>query len=363
MYSFKVDLFAPEEEQIETILQIRSCFQDSSPKKKMKIYLFVTDAISNIDNYSYKVASNIVFIYQDIEQDLTLEQKIESFKNLLELCKNNLFKKKYSFSNAVSITLRTFISDPKFPKNEVSNGYFYLLKNMTPISRGFGSNRCQLCWNKTFHDFQDALGICRTPDTEAEIYRITNLNVFQRQLKSSYDRQLNELMNDFYKSFFSDAQEIIVHDATSTDPNVKKLDKRLQKQGIDKTILLKNGKKCTIEEKFREPKFWNNRSTDILLEYISIDKDDIPGWVYTSKADYLVILYKNESIEESQVYVFPFNPIREWVMHNDLKFKSYPDVVAHNTNWNTISKIVPVNDIFMMLSGKPAKFSKIHQLK
>ncbi len=179
----------------------------------------------------------------------------------------------------------------------------------------------------------------------------------------SYDEEMNTLMNNFYKRFFDDIKKVDVHDSASDNKESKLADKNMQKQGIDKTLVTKKGKKIFIEEKFRSFKFWDLRDKDILLEYISIDNKNIPGWVYTSKSDYLVVVFQHLEFEKSELYVFPFEPIRKWVRENNNAFMKFPDISAPNVNWNTISKAVPLFKIKEILMKDEKKYSVIHKIK
>ena len=186
--------------------------------------------------------------------------------------------------------------------------------------------------------------------------------MFQHQLADSYNVEMNSLLNSFYKRFFYNVSDIIIHDIKKSNKNTNSVDKAMQRQGIDKTIILEDSKEIFIEEKFRTNRFWDNRNTDILLEYVSIDNKNIPGWVYTSKSDYLVIVFQSIKFKDSELYIFPFEPIRSWVRNNDSTFMKFKDVSAHNVSWNTLSKIVPLDIIFNILKDYDNKFSKIHKL-
>lgn len=316
--------------------------------------------------FSKEAHRHAVYCFQHLQQQglLNERQQTSVFRNLYKLCDSALFKKQFSFSNAVSLTLRDFFESKSFPQAEIQDCYDYLMTNMSPIPKGYFAGACQRCWNSTFKKLITRLGIEHTKEVKKAIYDITGLNIFQNQLSDSYDKELNDLMNAFYESFFKNVDSIRVHDIKSTDKETKKEDKKKQKQGVDKTIFLKDGTSILVEEKFREPKYWPNRLTDILLEYISIDTKDIPGWVYTSKSDYLVVLYKHPlELNESEIYVLPFKAIRKWVKTNNEQFMACKDIVATNTNWRTISKEVPLEMIMKMIEKEDQKFKKLHKIQ
>jgi hypothetical protein len=357
--------FLDPAKQISAVDSIYEIIMNSDSQKKNKYFEGLISLLDRVDEFENEVSRKIIFSFQWIQQNGGLEnnEKITAFTCLYKLCKTNVFKKKYAFSNAVSITLREFYNDPAFPKGEITKGYNYLLKNMAPISKGFGSRRCQVCWNKTFKDIISILNIPKDRNLELSIYNITQLNLFHVQMGDSYDEEMNKLMNNFYKKFFKDIKSVNVHDSASDDKESKLADKKMQKQGIDKTLLTQKGKKIFIEEKFRSFKFWDLRNKDILLEYISIDNKNIPGWVYTSKSDFLIVVFQHLDIIKSELYVFPFEPIRKWVRENNSAFMKFQDISAPNVNWNTISKAVPLITIFEILKKEDKKYSTIHKIK
>ena len=365
MKKFELPILDSVEVQQNKITEWREMFPQMNKKEKIDFLEFIYDLLNNTTIYDWKLYCTAVFTYQHLQQNnlLDLQQQRKAFEQLYKLTITEIAHKIYAFSNAISITLRGFYNEPNFPKSDISDAYNYIIKKMPPISKGWGSNRCQRCWNKTLKEMLSILGIEIGTIQQSEIFKVTNLNIFQKQLKDSYDLEINNLLNDFYRRFFKNVADIRVHDISSKDKNIKKEDKKVQKQGIDKTITLNNGKQLYIEEKSREPQFWENRNTDILLEYISIDNQNKPGWVYSSRADYLAILYKNINIKESEIYIFPFKPIREWVMKNNDRFMCFPDIKAHNVSWNTISKAVPLNVVLdEMLANEDHIYRILHKL-
>jgi hypothetical protein len=365
MKEFKAfENFMEIDAQIDALEKIIQKIEKGSKKQADEYIDETISLLANLKNFDVSVARSIVFSFQTMMtiDALDLSRKKKVYKELLKLSQIILFQKNYSFSNAVSLTLRFFYNDTEFPKSEIKSGYEYLLKNMKPISSGWGSRRCQVCWNKTFKDLITILEIPLTRELKTTIYNITLLNVFTDQLGDSYDSEMNTLTNSFYKKLFGNIKEILVHDVKSADTATKIKDKALQRQGIDKTLVLKDGKKIFVEEKFREHKFWEIRFQDILLEYISIDNKNVPGWIYTSKSDYLVVVFKGIDVHESELYIFPFKPIKQWVRDNPIAFKKFKDIIAPNTHWNTISKAVPLKVIIEILKDEPLEFRQIHKI-
>ncbi len=363
MKKFELSIFATPSESQAKIEKWYEKFYNYHPTRKREFLDFLFELLREPLYYDWNVYRTAVFAFQHIVDDLTRTEKRNVFKLLYSLTTSEICRKKLAFSNAISITMRSYYGDPAISANDAKNAYDFIINNMPPIPKMFGANRCQLCWNKTLKELVLKQGIEIEKKHQIEIYGITNLNIFQNQLSDSYNEEMNQKLNAFYKSFFGNIKEIKVHDISSKDKNDKKKDKTMQQQGIDKTLVTNDGKQIFIEEKSREPKFWDNRLTDILLEYISIDNRDIPGWVYTSRSEYIVILFKNIDIDKSQLYVFPFKPIREWVRKNDARFKSFSDIIAHNVAWNTISKAVPLDVVLNeILKNEDKKFRKLHNL-
>ena len=353
-----------QDDQVAKLHQMEADYPHLPEKEQKIIYGFLVSMLENTTEYAKETYRQAVYCFQHLHKQglLTERQKRSVFRLLYKLCDTELFKKRLNYSIAVSKTLRDFCSTEAFPKGDIQKCYDYLMANMGPI-RGFNAYMCQRCWYTTFKQLIHLLGISVTEEVENSVYAITNLNAFHKQLKDSYNKQLNDKMNAFYELYFKDVESIRVHDIKSADKATKIEDKKKQKQGVDKTILLKNGKRILIEEKFREPRYWENRKTDILLEYISIDNKNIPGWVYTSKSDFLVVLYKNKNINDSELYVFPFKPIRQWVkLHHD-EFMACRDIVAPNTNWKTISKEVPLEMIMRMIEKEEDKYKKLYKIQ
>lgn len=365
MTKFELPFMGNKEDQIAKIQKWQEMSAKLPPNRRAEFFDMVYSNLEDLQTFDWSVYRACVFAYQYLQQNnvLSKEQMIKAYKQLINLCGTNIVAKKFAFSNAVSITLREFFNDSCFPKSEIEKGYQSLVTHMEPISKGFGSDRCQRCWHKTFKDMLIACGQEIGKEEQIQIYNITQLNIFQNQLADSYDSDINELMNNFYKRFFSNVKDIRVHDIKTDDKKTKQEDRDKQKQGVDKSVTLKDGTTLLVEEKMREPRYWENRKTDILLEYISMDSTNTPGWVYTSKSHYLVILFKNIDIKKSEVYVFPFPAIRKWVKQHQTQFMSYQTLSAHNVTWHTLSKAVPLNVVINdILKDEDPKYKKLHKI-
>jgi hypothetical protein len=112
-------------------------------------------------------------------------------------------------------------------------------------------------------------------------------------------------------------------------------DTKSQRMGIDRVILLANGKIIKIDEKKREQVY-----PDILLEYISVDNTNAPGWIEKDLAiDYLAYAF----MPTKKVYLFPWDMLRRtWLNFRNEWKKVYKDIPAQNKGYVTHSIAVPI---------------------
>jgi hypothetical protein len=109
-----------------------------------------------------------------------------------------------------------------------------------------------------------------------------------------------------------------------------------QKLGIDRVLYFGNGKEIYIDEKKRE-KVW----PDILLEYISVDRNNTPGWIEKDLVmDYLAYAF----MPTQRVYLFPWDMLRRaWLHYKEDWLKKYKIIEAKNNTYSTWSVAVPIN--------------------
>jgi hypothetical protein len=109
-----------------------------------------------------------------------------------------------------------------------------------------------------------------------------------------------------------------------------------QRMGIDRIIILANGEIIKIDEKKRATVY-----PDILLEYISVDTTNAPGWIEKDLSiDYLAYAF----MPTKRVYLFPWLLLRKaWIKHKEEWVKTYKTIEAQNRNYVTISKAIPIN--------------------
>lgn len=142
------------------------------------------------------------------------------------------------------------------------------------------------------------------------------LNNFNSQL-----REGEKAENDFIKIVYQYYPKIIIHKA-----NIDK-----QRKGYDYII-----RDIFFDIKVRDFKYYENR--DILLEIISVDNQNTPGWYYTSTADIIVYMFH----KINSFYYLYLDNLRDYM--ND-KIDSYRSNCAKNKRYNTIIKIIPIADI------------------
>ena len=87
---------------------------------------------------------------------------------------------------------------------------------------------------------------------------------FEQKLRDSHEASDNPVWEQIYTSLFPKLQAVIDmrHDGIH------------QRQGIDRILIMKNGKQITVDEKVRKTSF-----DDIALEFVSNDRKQTPGWV------------------------------------------------------------------------------------
>jgi len=151
------------------------------------------------------------------------------------------------------------------------------------------------------------------------------LSNFTEDLNFSYSASLEGFWEQIYKKAFSDIESIEL---------VTNL--QMQRKGVDRIIYLKNGHKINIEEKIRRTEY-----NDILLEYISVDKTNAPGWIEKDLAiDYLAYGF----IQSQRVYLFPWQMLRRtWLHYKNNWLKKYKRIVAKNETYNTLSIAIPTD--------------------
>jgi hypothetical protein len=117
---------------------------------------------------------------------------------------------------------------------------------------------------------------------------------------------------------------------------------KYQKIGIDRLLTLSDGSIITVEYKFDVA---SERTGNLFFETISVDTKNIPGWGWSSQADYWIFL-----LPSLEILVIEPSNFRKlvWELRSTLKEKKIP-----NTNYNTWGVPVPIEKVKEM-----AHFSK-----
>lgn len=108
-------------------------------------------------------------------------------------------------------------------------------------------------------------------------------------------------------------------------------DMKYQQLGIDRVVTRSDGSIVTIEYKFD---IAAKRTGNLFFETISNDKDKIPGWGWSSQADYWIFL-----IPKQEILVFKPGRLRVlvWELQKSLKERIIP-----NKGYNTIGYPIPL---------------------
>lgn len=115
-------------------------------------------------------------------------------------------------------------------------------------------------------------------------------------------------------------------------------DMTMQSAGIDTIVKLPFGAKLYIDEKKRKKNYG-----DILIEYISNDTKNSPGWIEkTLQIDF--IAYAIMDIQT--VWFIPFLELqRLWFENKTEWLKTYPLKTAKNKYYNTLNIAIPLKEL------------------
>ena len=144
------------------------------------------------------------------------------------------------------------------------------------------------------------------------------------------EKEASPILNGWYRSNFRNLLAII--DVTDN--------LFYRKVGIDKFLIFRcpdvaNLVHFSIDEKVRRKSY-----QDIIAETWSKWQKEIPGWVWTCKADYIVYaFYQNKELLEPPRFI----PTVDFV--SAIKTKDYPENESQNLGWTTIFKLIPKEDL------------------
>lgn len=157
---------------------------------------------------------------------------------------------------------------------------------------------------------------------------------FKESLEKANETKLNAFWLPIYKEAFGNFVQFMACDS----------DCKIQRQGIDRVIILDNGKVLNIDEKVRYKEY-----DDILLEYISVDTTGALGWMEKDLSiDYLAYAF----LDSQTCYLIDWRMLkRAWRYYKDIWISKYRLVTAKNNGYNTISVAVPIDVILEKVSG------------
>lgn len=117
-----------------------------------------------------------------------------------------------------------------------------------------------------------------------------------------------------------------------------------QRAGIDRSVILANSKQLLIDEKVR-----NKDYGDILLEYVSNDRFNSPGWVCKPlRADYIAYAI----VPAGRCYLLPVIQLQiAWDKNGELWKREFRHVPAVNNGYTTHSVAVPPERLFPAIGG------------
>lgn len=173
---------------------------------------------------------------------------------------------------------------------------------------------------------------------------VEHTNNFARSLDRSHRASDLPIWEECYIQFFPKMQGMHVH-AQDGDH---------QRTGVDRTVIMSNGKVVSVDEKIRE----KNRKTgkvysDIALEEWSDFDRKVAGWVIKELlCDYIAYAI----LPLGKCYLLPVLQLQQAWLHEGEIWKSmFPRVAAYNEfngrKWLTVSWGIPVDILFKAIGG------------
>ena len=148
---------------------------------------------------------------------------------------------------------------------------------------------------------------------------------FQRELVFSQEASDEPFWDAVYRKAFPN----MVSHTLCTGNN------EAQHQGIDRIVLLANGRVLKIDEKKRR-----ETRKDILLEYVSVDTTGALGWIEKDlPIDYLAYAF----MDRKRVYLWDWCMLRRaWIAYKADWLSRYKIPPAQNNGYKTLSVAVPI---------------------
>lgn len=128
-----------------------------------------------------------------------------------------------------------------------------------------------------------------------------------------------------------------------------------QRAGIDRSVILENSKQILIDEKVRAKDYG-----DILLEYVSVDATNAPGWVCKPlRCDFIAYAI----LPRGKAYLLPVVALqRAWRERSDYWLNKFGTKTAQNKGYKTLNCPIPFADLFRALAtAQIASFQPIKE--
>lgn len=156
------------------------------------------------------------------------------------------------------------------------------------------------------------------------------MNDFKKDLEYSHLCEDAPCWLEIYKKAFPTMIEIISH----------RQDGWHQRAGVDRSVILANSKQILIDEKARRIK----DTGDIMIEYVSNDKNNSPGWAEKSlKCDYIAYAFMPSGV----AHLFPVIQLQSAWFKNKLNWlEKYKTRAAVNETYKTLNCPVPTNELY-----------------
>lgn len=161
-----------------------------------------------------------------------------------------------------------------------------------------------------------------------------NINDFNINVKEG--GICEDMVRDKFKVVFEPILQQFVYGNSITET-------QKQRNGIDFNI---THNELSFDVKCRD--FYAYQFKDILLETVSVVEDEKPGWLYSSKSDVIVYVWKNETGKKFiDGYLLFMNNIREFLkqylkIHTPLQKRAVS--VRGTRRWHTDNIAIPIKD-------------------
>ncbi len=158
---------------------------------------------------------------------------------------------------------------------------------------------------------------------------MTTIHDFQEQLSLSLSKRNEAIWESIYRQTFPTFVSMIAYEEKGEH----------QHSGIDRIVELAHGKRLAFDEKWRTTRF-----NDILLEYISNDRTQAPGWaVKPLLVDYIAYAIGPLGL----CYLLPLEPLQyAWRSHGQAWIAAYGTKTAHNATYRTLNCAVPAQELY-----------------